>query len=74
MGFPFNRYEEKSAEDLLEDVQDLVKNGGDEEGIETIQKLVDDELLPGRVRGLPSGLSSHFCYKVVKSEAHKFVK
>ena len=31
---------------MLRDVQDLVKTGGNEEGIETIQKLVDDELLP----------------------------
>jgi len=40
-------YEGKSAQKLLEDVQALVKNGGDEEGIETIQKLVDEELIPG---------------------------
>jgi len=39
-------YEGKSAQKLLSDVQELVKNDGNEEGIETIQKLVDEDLIP----------------------------
>jgi len=46
-GSLLSMYEGKRAKDLLKDVQDLVKTGGNEEGIDTIQKLVDEELLPG---------------------------
>jgi hypothetical protein len=46
-GSLLSMYEGKRAKDLLRDVQDLVKTGGNEEGIDTIQKLVDEELLPG---------------------------